>query len=142
MLAKFCLLDTNWFIPQDTANLFGAVRKHDIHTGIDIFIHEDAPVYLPFDGEVVKIGNFTGSNAEPTPSPWWNDTQYVIVKRTIPTFYWYGEPQDRYVLYGEICINPEMFVGCKLHEGDIIGNIVQVLKNDKGRPMSMLHIEQ
>lgn len=140
-MSKHCLFFDDWKFQTNSANLFGAVRKYDVHTGIDIFMHEDAPVYLPFDGEVVKIGNFTGTNAEPFPSPWWNDTQYVIIKHMIPAFYWYGDLILKYVLYGEIEVSREIKIGDKLPEGTIIGNILEVLRNDKGSPTSMLHVE-
>ena len=136
-MSDFCLFTDSWSIPKDTANLFGAVRKHDIHTGIDIFMHEDASVHLPFDGVVVKIGNFTGNNAEPTPSPWWNDTQYIIVKHNMR----YGQLEQIFVLYGEIEVDKGIKEGDTLTEGSFIGNIVEVLKKDKGRPTSMLHVE-
>lgn len=141
MMSKHCLLFDDWKFQTNAANLFGAVRKYDVHTGIDIFMHEDASVYLPFDGEVVKIGNFTGTNAEPFPSPWWNDTQYIIIKHMIPAFYWYGDLIPKYVLYGEIDVSNEIAEGDALNEGTIIGNILEVLRNDKGSPTSMLHVE-
>ena len=122
-----------WEMPSSPANLFGPVLKYDIHTGIDIFMHEDATVYVPYDGEVVKIGWFTGTNAEPTPSPWWNDTQYVIIRH---------HALGKYILYGEIEVCNGLYVGKVVQAGDMLGNIVQVLKRDKGLPMSMLHIEQ
>lgn len=138
---KFCLLQANWMFPTSPANLFGAVRKYDVHTGIDIFAEKGTIVTSPFDGEVVKIGNFTGMDAEPTPSPWWNDTQYVIVKHLIPVFYAHGEFIDIYVLYGEINVNPELFVGQQIKEDEVLGTVVQVLKHNKGLPTSMLHVE-
>lgn len=138
-MSKHCLFFEDWVIPTNPANLFGAVRKYDVHTGIDIFMHEGAPVCLPFDGEVVKIGNFTGSAAEPTPSPWWNDTQYIIVRHDIPI--WNSESLECYTLYGEINVCDDLIIGCEIPAGSVIGNVVKVLKNDKGLPTSMLHIE-
>lgn len=138
---KKCLLQTDWAFPTSPANIFAAVRKHDIHTGMDIFTESGTQATSPFDGIVVKMGNFTGNDAEPTPSPWWNNTQYVVVKHFIPAFYTYGELVERFVLYGEIAISPELFVGKNVKEGELLGTIVEVLKNNKGLPTSMLHVE-
>lgn len=138
-MSKHCLFLEDWGIPTNPANLFGAVRRYDVHTGIDIFMHEGASVYLPFDGIVIKKGNFTGVNAEPFPSPWWNDTQYIIVQHDVPI--WYTDLLECYVLYGEINVRDDIEVGSKIPAGDVIGNVVRVLKNDKGFPMSMLHVE-
>ena len=99
-------------IPQGTdAGAFGAVRKHDIHTGIDLYVPENTSVYVLDDGIVIDISVFTGQLASP-PSPWWNETYAVIV---------YHVNLNIFILYGEIQpIN---------------------LKKYKNKPMSMLHIE-
>lgn len=104
---------------------FGAVRKHDIHTGIDLYCNPGIPVFAIEAGIVVRTGPFTGVAAN---SPWWNDTQYVIIK---------GE--SGYILYGEIENIPE--TGTIIEEGSTIGNVVTVLKVNKGLPMTMLHLE-
>ena len=44
-----------------------------------------------------------------------------------------------YFLYGEISTSLE--VGQYLKAGDLIGNVLEVLKNNKGLPTSMLHFE-
>lgn len=69
---------------------FGTVRKHDIHTGIDIYCHDGQYVIAVEDGEVVSIENFNGSHANP-PSPWWNNTKAVMI-----------EGESGVVVYGEI----------------------------------------
>jgi murein DD-endopeptidase MepM/ murein hydrolase activator NlpD len=104
---------------------FGAVRKYDVHTGIDLYCKNYASVYAIEDGEVVRIEPFTGKD---TDSNWWNDTQCVVVRG-----------RSGYILYGEV--KPAVWVGDKIKEGQILGNVLTVLKKDKGLPMTMLHLE-
>ena len=104
---------------------FGVVRKHHRHEGIDLYAPEGTEVCAVEDGVVVAVINFTGEKAG---SPWWHDTQAVMI-----------EGASGVVLYGEI--STKLSVGQSLQAGDLIGQIKTVLKQDKGRPMSMLHLE-
>ena len=66
---------------------FGAVRKHDIHTGVDLYVPEGTAVYALYDGVVVDVSKFTGPEANP-PCPWWNETYSVTVfHKEIGIFY-------------------------------------------------------
>ena len=76
------------------------------------------------DGEVVHIRPFTGEIAD---CPWWNDTWAISVMH-----------KDGIVVYGEI-FKPTLEVGDFVERGNPIAIVKQVLKVDKGRPMSMLH---
>ncbi len=118
-------------IPQGTdAGAFGAVRKHDIHTGIDLYVPENTSVYALDDGIVIDISVFTGQLASPT-SPWWNETYAVIV---------YHVNLNIFILYGEIQpINLKKYQ--IVEKGSLIGNVLKVLKKYKNKPMSMLHVE-
>lgn len=122
-------LDIVTSIPKnDHPGAFGVTRKHDIHTGIDLYCNDKDTVYALSRGTVVSIQDFTGSKAE---SPWWNDTQCIIVREF---------ETGNYVLYGELI--PTIQVGDIVELGTIIGNVEQVLKKDKGvTPTSMLHLE-
>jgi hypothetical protein len=104
---------------------FGAIRKHDIHTGIDIYYPEGTIIRAIEEGVVINIVDFTGSKAD---SPWWNDTKAVMV---------HGE--SGVILYGEI--ESKCFIGQRLLKDEIVGKVLTVLKNNKGKPMSMLHLE-
>jgi hypothetical protein len=106
---------------------FGAPRKHDVHTGLDLYCEPGDEVFSIGSGEVVAIVDFTGEVAG---TPWWNNTKAVIVQQ---------EQIEGHILYGEI--EPLVFVGQKLKNGDVIGKVVTVLKKDKGLPMTMLHLE-
>ena len=119
---------------------FGAVRKHEIHNGVDIYCENGVKVYAMEDGEVVEVGQFTG---EKVGSPWWNDTEYLIVKG-----------HSGYITYGEIKVASDnimkvrlLKIGMKIKKGDHIGNVVPVLKEGKvrrdikGHSRFMLHVE-
>jgi|ERR1035437_3067061 murein DD-endopeptidase MepM/ murein hydrolase activator NlpD len=112
----------------DKSGGFGHRRKHDVHTGIDLYCEEGTEVFAIDDGEVVAIFPFTGKKAD---SGWWEDTDAIMVKHIYCT-----------VLYGEIIIESKLKVGSKVSEGDLLGKVKRVLKEDKGLPMSMLHIEK
>lgn len=104
---------------------FGFKRKNHIHEGIDIYCSENDIVYSISEGTVIKVDLFTGKEIG---SPWWNTTSYIAI-----------ENKEYVFVYGEL----ESFV----KEGDIIeigmplGKIIPVLKEDKGRPLNMLHFE-
>lgn len=116
----------NGTIPDPTSpNAFGAIRKHDVHTGVDLFCPEGSFVYAIESGTVIGVFQFTGVDVG---MPWWNDTYGVLVSGKSGNF-----------LYGEI--QPEVGLGDTVLEGDIIGSVMKVLKTDKGKPMSMLHLE-
>lgn len=111
----------------DEPGRFGAVRRHDVHTGVDLYCEEGDPIVSATFGEVIAVEAFTGPDAE-DPSPHWNNTQAVLVLSG-----------DKVLVYGEI--ESAVSVGDVVHPGDLLGVAVPVLKNDKGRPMVMLHFE-
>lgn len=107
------------------ANRFGARRKFDVHTGVDLFAPEGTPIYACEDGVVIDVCTFTGASIG---MPWWNETQCAAIRGV-----------SGVILYGEI--TSYVNTGDKVQEGDLIGTVKQVLIKDKGKPMSMLHIE-
>lgn len=104
---------------------YGVTRRHHVHEGVDLYCPEWTRVAAVETGEVVAIIPFTGQNGD---SPWWEDTDAVLV-----------EGQTGVVVYGEV--EPSVKVGQRILAGERIGYVKRVLKKDKGRPMSMLHIE-
>lgn len=109
-------------------NSFGAIRKYDIHTGVDLFAPIGQYVRAVEEGIVTAIIDFTGEKAG---SSWWNDTKAVLV---------YGPSGT--VVYGEIePYHQNIKIGSTIWKNGVIGNVVQVLKKDKSKPMSMLHLE-
>ncbi len=110
------------------AGSFGAVRKFDVHTGIDIYCNLHDPVTAIEDGVVVAIERFTGEHAD---SPWWHNTFAVLV-----------EGVSGVMVYGEMEPQKELIVGASVKSGDHLGRVLQVLKKDKGvNPVCMLHFE-
>lgn len=113
-------------MPEDPGR-FGAVRKHDIHTGVDLYTRLGMPVVTVEEGTVVGIEKFTGPEAG---SPWWHDTEAVLV-----------EGLSGVVVYGEIGPLRHIEVGMELERCACVGAVKTVLRKDKGRPMNMLHFE-
>lgn len=104
---------------------YGVTRKHHCHEGVDFYCPAGTPVTAVEAGRVVAVIAFTGPAAQ---SPWWHDTQAVMV-----------EGASGVVLYGEIAA--DVVVGETVEAGQRLGHVVQVLREDKGRPLSMLHLE-
>lgn len=104
---------------------YNVKRKFDTHMGVDLYVQDMDDVYSVADGVVIDIFFFTGENVG---SYWWNDTMAILV-----------EHNDIRVLYGEV--DSVVQIDQRVVAGQKIGQIVQVLKKDKGRPMKMLHLE-
>ena len=113
--------------PPGSPGAFGAVRKHDRHTGIDLYCEAGTEVRAFETGRFTAVVEFTGPLTDP-PSPWWNPTQAVLV-----------ESLDHILCYGEI--DPWVATGDNIELGQVLGTVLQVLKENKGRPVSMLHFE-
>ena len=112
--------------PHDGA--FGTRRKHDNHTGIDLYCPTGTPVHAVEDGVVARVEAFTGAAVG---SPWWNDTNIVLVKGP-----------SGVVGYGEVKEDPDIKPGVPVKRGQRLGVTLQVMTHQKhGRPMTMLHIE-
>lgn len=108
---------------------FGFVRRNHVHEGVDLYVPIDTPVTTVEAGVVVAVIAFTGPSAEP-PSPWWHDTQAVLV-----------EGESGVVVYGEVIAAKGVEVGTRIEAGGLVGRVTPVLKKEKGRPMTMLHLE-
>lgn len=106
---------------------FAYKRKNHIHEGVDLYCEKGDEVLAIEDGIIVKIKPFTGSALGST---WWNDTWCVLVEGKTGVFN-----------YGELIPNENLKEGMMIQEGSVIGHVETVLKNDKGRPMTMLHLE-
>lgn len=104
---------------------FGVERTHHIHEGVDLYCPTGTLVHAVEGGEVVEVAPFTGPSAG---MPWWHDTQVALV-----------EGPSGVVAYGEIA--PTVTRGQRVQTGDPLGQVVQVLRKNKGRPVSMLHLE-
>jgi murein DD-endopeptidase MepM/ murein hydrolase activator NlpD len=106
---------------------FGVVRANHVHEGVDLYCAEGTAVSAVEDGVVVAVLPFTGPAAG---LPWWLDTEAVLV-----------EGASGVVVYGEIKALAHVTPGCRVAAGELLGQVVRVLRHDKGRPVSMLHLE-
>ena len=112
---------------------FGAIRKFDIHEGVDIYTHDCADVFAVEDGVVTAIYEFTGKKAD---CDWWNETWCVKVKG-----------KSGVVTYGELQEPWNIKVGDKVKAGGLVGRVTPVLRPEKYRPdirnhsVAMLHLE-
>lgn len=107
---------------------FGTQRRHHIHEGVDLYGNPGDIVVAMEDGIVRAVLPFTG---EALGSDWWNDTFCVMV-----------EGASGVINYGEL--QPELGIAPRVavRAGQPLGELLTVLKEDKGRPMTMLHVER
>jgi len=116
----------------DHPGAFAAVRKYDIHTGVDLYVPEPCLVYAVEPGIVVAIEEFTGPKAG---SPWWLPTQAILI-----------EGPSGVVCYGEVS-TVKLKVGDVIEQGQILACVSPVLKKNKERAdvpdhsRFMLHFE-
>lgn len=123
-------LEYDTYIPvEGHPGAFGAVRKNHVHEGVDLYANNGDRVYAMVPGKVVAIiEDFTGPGCG---MPWWNQTSAIAI-----------EDANGVWIYGEIVVGASIKVGDEIKAGTDIGGVKQVLKEDKGRPMSMLHLER
>lgn len=107
---------------------FGVVRKNHTHEGVDLYVPSGTLVQPVEKGIVVHIEAFTGEHAQ---TPWWHNTWAVFV-----------EGPSGVVVYGEIEPAGILKIGDQVDpKVSILGQVIPVLKKDKGRPGCMLHLE-
>lgn len=125
----FPLNDYNWDnLPiGNHPGAFGYIRTNHQHEGVDLYASDGASIHAIRSGRVVDVYQFTG---DAVGMPWWHDTWAIAI-----------EDNDGIWVYGEVAV-PEIVIGEEVTVGQLIGHIKQVLKVDKGRPMSMLHLER
>jgi murein DD-endopeptidase MepM/ murein hydrolase activator NlpD len=115
---------------HDQAGGFGFKRTFYYHPGVDLYCLAGQAIVAIEPGVVVNIETFTGALADP-PSPWWNETQAILI-----------EGESGALGYCEIVVMPYHKVGDEVEAGDLLGFVVPVLKKDKGNGTTMLHFEQ
>jgi len=111
---------------------FGAKRKYDIHTGVDLYCNPQELVYPFEEGEIVDIGYFTGPKVNST---WWKESKYISIKG-----------KSGIILYGELAPNKNIQLGQKVKTTDNIAKVVRILNHPPtnsvpDHKMDMLHIE-
>ena len=117
-----------WEIPTRGVHAFGSARKHDIHSGVDLFAPVGQKVCAMEDGVVIRVEDFTGTRTVP-PTTWWADTRAILV-----------EGESGVVVYGEIQETVGLAPGDKVKQGQVLGGVLRVDDRDVPHP-SMLHVE-
>ena len=115
--------------PEGSVGDFAFKRSFYYHPGIDLYCEKDQTIQAIEDGIIVKIDQFTGTDADP-PSPWWLDTWSVLI-----------ECESGVIGYCELIPHPYWRAGMKIHKGQEFAIITPVLKKDKGNGTTMLHLE-
>lgn len=117
-------------IPVSTSHrgAFGSLRATRNHEGVDLPGVEGDPVYAMEDSFVVALGIFSGA---PAGLPWTAHTNYVML-----------EGKNGVLSYGEIHLEPGLFVGAAVKRETQIGRLCAPRRVESGRAMSVLHIEQ
>jgi len=133
---------TRWQWPLFRANglpfgnhpgAFGFRRKHDVHTGVDLYTGKNSAVFAMETGKVVKVIPFTGAQFG---YPWWENTSAVLV-----------EGPSGVICYGEVEPHDSIKKGESVRKGQAIARVTPVLPEGKerldipGHSRSMLHIE-
>ena len=124
----------------DHVGAFGVKRRHDVHKGVDLYCPEGTEVFAVEDGVICDIRPFTGKLVD---QPWWEETWAVSVAGKSGVVV-YGELSRWHDLKTFVKVFPdrqEIYIGAReIKRGDLIGHVKRVLKKDKGRPRSMLHL--
>lgn len=111
----------------DHVGAFGVSRKHDRHKGVDLYAPDGTIVGTIERGTILMVRPWTGEKAG---YPWWNETEALLV-----------QGKSGIIAYGEIEAFENLTPGTVIPEGHPIGIVKRVLKEDKGRPTSMLHLQ-
>ena len=135
-------VEMDWSFPLDVCygipinphpGAFAYPRRGFKHCGVDLYTDLGAEVHSVEDGTIVSIEHFTG---EWDNSPWWNNTDCVMVK---------GE--SGVVNYGEIQPRADLKIGMNVLRGETLGTVLRVIKEGKdhyeitGWRPTMLHLE-
>jgi murein DD-endopeptidase MepM/ murein hydrolase activator NlpD len=126
---KSPLPDCSWSLPCGKYHpaAFGARRKYNIHTGVDLFCEHMQPLASVEDGIVVAIKNFSKNKNK---SPWLNKTKAILI-----------EGESGVVAYCNVSERPGLQVGDLVDAGEIIGNVIRINKKKRRKDICMLHLE-
>ena len=107
---------------------FAVQRRFHTHEGIDLYGYPGEMVFAMEAGVVVAVLPFTGPAVG---SPHWAPTFCVLV-----------EGASGVLNYGELVPAEHLQAGTPVQAGEMLGSLATVLLEDKGRPMTMLHLER
>jgi phosphopantothenoylcysteine decarboxylase len=109
---------------------FGSKRKHDIHTGVDLYASHYKFCAME-SGIVIDKGQYTGVAVG---SPWWRDTDFITIAGN-----------SGHICYGEVKVNDYIKAGDQINVGQHLGYVVPVLQERRldipYHKEVMLHIE-
>jgi len=118
-MKHFPLYEWQGIIPVDNhPGSFGFKRKHDIHTGIDLYVSDNEMVIAVESGIVVGVEEYTGPKAG---SPWWLPTKAILVEGSLGVVC-YGEVLPTGITKGEMVLG-----------GQCLGFVSPVLSPEKIR---------
>lgn len=115
-------------VSSSHSGAFGSLRATRNHEGVDLPGIEGDPVYAMEDSFVVALGIFSGA---PAGLPWTAHTHYVML-----------EGANGVLSYGEIHLEPGLFVGTAVKKGTQIGRLCAPRRVELGRAKSVLHLEK
>lgn len=107
---------------------FGVSRRNHVHEGVDLYGVVGDSVLAMEPGVVIATLPFTGVLAG---SMWWDETSCILVRGA-----------SGCLNYGELTVAAGLTEGSVVAAGQVLGHLAQVLLEDKGRPMTMLHLER
>lgn len=132
LIWSFPLWQCNGIPTGNHPGAFGYQRRHDMHTGVDLYTNEREPVFAVERGVVVATIPFTGPQLGHS---WWNNTDALLVSGA-----------SGVVCYGEIDAK-HFQPGDEIKRGQPLGRVIPVIQKGRERPdikghsRSMLHIE-
>jgi hypothetical protein len=123
------LPDCTWSLPVGKYHPagFGARRKYNLHTGIDLFCEHMQPVASVEAGTIISLKDFSKRKNK---SPWLNRTRVILI-----------EGKTGVSAYCNVIERKGLKVGDEVRSGEIIGNVVRLNKKKRRKDVCMLHLE-
>jgi len=125
---------------KGTPGSFWEDRGERRHCGIDIYAPEGSEVISIDDGIVIETGTFTTQDI----IPYWNETNYVLIKNQDSFIFRYAELENITVKINEFVKGGQLigYVGTVLNLDKITNNSPQYIQEIKKKNIcSMLHLE-
>ena len=124
---------------NEESGSFWEDRKDRHHCGIDLYAPEGEPVIAIEEGKVIDVGIMTS----PEMIPYWNVTNYVIIRNQSGLFCKYGELGFSNVKEGDSVVSGQIIghVGTVLNSEKIDENAPEYIQKLKDKNPSMLHFE-
>jgi murein DD-endopeptidase MepM/ murein hydrolase activator NlpD len=117
----------NWGLPLGKYQTggFGAKRKYNLHSGVDLHCKHLQPLASVEAGVVVKIIDFGNKDKNPK----LNETRAIFV-----------EGDSGVVVYCNVMEREDLRPGIGVAAGEVIGKVIKINKSEKNE-VCMLHLE-